>query len=225
MKIFLVVILSCLSLAATTVVISQSVGRVGDRVVTSREVQISAALTRALFPIKESTKSAKTGAGPYEVHLGDPAFMGEVTALLLEVVVNKEAESFSVAKVSEEELQQSVRKIEKLFEGKTYWESLEVSPAELKRYVFQKLTAKAFIQFKTNSMMGVVSDAEALAYYEKNRLKFGDLPFPTFKENIKTFLAQQQLEERSRTWFEIIKRKYKVRNILAENISNKVGSK
>ncbi|HEY8272796.1 MAG TPA: hypothetical protein VIG33_18025 [Pseudobdellovibrionaceae bacterium] len=222
---FLVLTLSVLSgifsLAATPAVISQSVGRVGERIVTSREVQISAVLTRALFPIKE----AKPSVNLYEVHLGDSAFMGEVTALLLEVVVDKEAESFSVAKVSEEELQQSLRKIEKVVEGKTYWESLEVSPAELKRFVLQKLTAKAFIQFKTNSMVGVVSDAEALAYYEKNRLKFGDLPFSSFKENIKTFLAQQQLEERSRTWFEIIKRKYKVRNILAENMKNKVGPK
>ncbi|MGZ3745525.1 MAG: hypothetical protein ACXWRE_05750 [Pseudobdellovibrionaceae bacterium] len=221
MKIFFVLILGVLSLAATSMVVSQSVGQVSERVITSREVQISAILTRILFPMKE----AKPNTNLYEVHLGDAAFMGEVTALLLEVVVNKEAESFSVAKVSEEQLQQALRKIEKVVEGKTYWESLEVSPAELSKFVLQKLTAKAFIQFKTNSMVGVISDAEALAYYEKNRLKFGDLPFSSFKENIKTFLAQQQLEERSRTWFEIIKRKYKVRNILAENINNKVGSR
>jgi hypothetical protein len=221
MKMFFVLVLSALSLAATPVVVSQSVGQVGDRIVTSREVQISAVLTRALFPVKD----AKPAASLYEVRLGDSVIMGEVTALLLEVVVDKEAESFSVAKVSEEQLQQSLRKIEKAVEGKTYWDSLEVSPAELKKLVLQKLTAKAFIQFKTNSMVGVVSDSEALAYYEKNRLKFGDLPFSSFKENIKTFLAQQQLEERTRAWFEIIKRKYKVRNILAENITNNVGSK
>jgi hypothetical protein len=225
MKLFFVLILSALSLAATPVVVSQSVGQVGDRVITSREVQISAVLTRTLFPVKEVAKETKSSTGLYEVHLGDSLIMAEVTALLLEVVVDREAESFSVAKVSDEQLQQSLRKVEKAVEGKAYWDSLEVSPTELKKFVLQKLTAKAFIQFKTNSMVGIISDAEALAYYEKNRLKFGDLAFATFKENIKTFLAQQQLEERTRAWFEIIRRKYKVRNILAENINNKIGAR
>jgi hypothetical protein len=208
------------SWAAPTVV-SQSVGQVGDRVVTSREVQISAVLDRILFP----NKDAKTGGSSYELRLTDPVMVNEVTAVLLEVVVHKEAESFSVAKVSDDQLQQAVRKVEKAVEGKSYWQNLEVSPVELRKYVLQKLTAKAFIQFKTSSMVGIVSDSEALAYYEKNRLKFGDLPFSSFKDNIKTFLSQQQLEERTRSWFEIIKRKYKVRNILAENINNKVGPK
>ncbi|WP_413287922.1 hypothetical protein [Bdellovibrio sp. HCB337] len=215
---FLLLAFSALSIAATPTVISQSVGQVGDRVVTSREVQISAVLDRILFPAKDAKASL------HEVRLGDAGMMNEVTALLLEVVVDREAESFSVAKISEEQIQQSVRKVEKAVDGKAYWESLEVSPAELKKFVAQKLTAKAFIQFKTNSMVGIVSDAEALAYYEKNRLKFGGMPFTTFKDNIKTFLSQQQLEERTRAWFEIIKRKYKVRNILAENLNNKVGA-
>ena len=198
--------------------ISQSVGQVGDRVVTSREVQISAAMDRVLFPQKEKLP-------PVEIHLGDPAMLNEVTAVLLEVVVDKEAESFSVAKITEEQIMQAVHKIEKAKEGDAYWQNLEVSSSELKKFVLQKLEAKAFIQFKTNSMVGIVSDAEALAYYEKNRVKFGDMPFSSFKDSIKTFLSQQQLEERTRAWFEIIKRKYKVRNILAENMNNKVGTK
>jgi len=204
--------------AATPVVVSQSVGRVGDRVITSREVQISAVLDRILFP----TKEAKSLGGLYEVRLGQAAMMNEVTALLLEVVVDREAESFSVAKISDDQVREAQRKVEKVVESKAYWQSLEVGATELKRFVVQKLTAKAFIQFKTNSMAGIISDAEALAYYEKNRLRFGDVPFSSFKDNIKTFLAQQQLEERTRAWFEIIKRKYKVRNILAENLNNKM---
>jgi hypothetical protein len=203
-------------MAANLAVISQSVGEVGDRVVTSREVQISAAIDHALFPQKEKSL-------PLELNLGDPAMANEVTAVLLEVVVHREAESFSVAHTTDEQIQESVRKVERTLDGKAFWQSLEASPAEIKRYVSQKLVAKAFIQFKTNSMAGVISDNEAMVYYEKNRLKFGDLPFASFKDNIKTFLAQQQLEDRTRAWFEIIKRKYKVRNILAENKNNKVG--
>jgi hypothetical protein len=215
MKAFLLLTMAMFLMAATTVV-SQSVGQVGERVVTSREVQISAAIDRVLFPQKEKSTFV-------ELKLGDAAMPNEVTALLLEVVVHREAESFSVAKVTEEQIQESMRKVERSMEGKAYWQNLEVSANELRKFVTQKLTAKAFIQFKTNSMAGVVSDSEALAYYDKNRLKFGELPFASFKENIKTFLAQQQLEDRTRAWFEIIKRKYKVRNILVENLNNKVG--
>lgn len=217
---FLAAFLS-LSLASAATVVSESVGQVGERVVTSREVQISAVLDRILFPGKD----AKTVGTAYEIHIGDPGMMNEVTAVLLEVVVFKEAESFAVSKVSEEQVQQAVRKVEAAVEGKSYWQSLEVGPAELKRFVHQKLVAKAFIQFKTSTMVGIISDSEAMAYYEKNRLKFGDMPFSTFKDTIKNVLAQQQLEERTRTWFELTKRKYKVRNILAENVNNKVGPK
>lgn len=218
---FIFFVFSSVSEAATSLVVSQSVGQVGDRVITSREVQISAVLDRILFP----GKASKGGGGIFEIRLRDPGMVNEVTAVLLEVVVHREAESFSVAKVSEEQMQETLRTVEKAVEGKSYWRSLEVGDAELKRYILQKLMAKAFVQFKTNSMVGIVSDTEALAYYEKNRLKFGDLPFATFKENIKSFLVQQQLEERTRSWFEIIKRKYKVRNILAENLKNQVGVK
>lgn len=204
---------------AAPVVISETVGQVSGEVLTSREVQISVVLNHILFPSKDSKP------GLVEIHLKDPNLNNEVTALLLEHVVALEAENFSVAQVSEADLQQNLRKVEKAVEGKPYWQALEVGQDELKRFVLQKLTTKAFIQFKTNSMAGTISDAEALAYFEKNRIKFGDLPFENFKDNIKTFLSQQQLEERSRAWFEIIKRKYKVRNILSENANNKVESR
>lgn len=203
-------LLSAAASVASPSVISQSVGQVGEQVVTSREVLISAAIERVLFPQKEKSL-------PLELKLEDPEMLKEVTAVLLEVAVHREAESFSVARISEEQIQEALRKVERSLGGKSAWQNLEVSPAELKKLVAQKLMAKAFIQFKTHSMAGVVSDSEALVYYEKNRLKFGELPFSSFKENIKTFLGQQQLEERTRAWFEIIKRKYKVRNIIAEN--------
>ena len=211
----LIVLLAFFSLAATHVV-SQSVGQVGDRVVTSREVQISAAIDRVLFPQKEKAQS-------FDLKLGDPTMVNEVTAVLSEIVVHREADNFSVARVTEDQVQEAMRKVEKAMEGRATWQSLEVSAVELKKFVAQKLSAKEFIRFKTSSMVGVISDSEALAYYEKNRLKFGELSFSGFKENVKSFLGQQQLEERTRAWFEIIKRKYKVRNILAESANNKVG--
>lgn len=200
--------LSFSSFAAT--VVTQTVGQVSDQVVTSREVQISMVIENILFPGKDS------GKGLYEIRPGQESFRNAVTSVLLESVVALEAENFSVANVPESELAADIAKIEKIVAGKAYWNSLEVSPLELRKLALRKLTAKSFLKFKTNSMTSIVTDQDVQAYYDKNRVKFVGMPFENFKENIRTFLAQQQLEERIRSWFEVIKNKYKVRNFIVE---------
>lgn len=189
-------------------VVTETLGQVADYVTTSREVQISTAIERILFSAKAST---------IEVRPDQPEFRNALTSVLLEVVVAMEAENFSVAGVSGKEIDEALSKVQRAVAGKSYWSQLEVSDAELKRFTTRKFVAKNFLKFKTNSMAGIVTDQEAEAYYEKNRLKFGNMPFASFKENIKTFLAQQQLEERLRSWFEVIRRKYKVRNFLSDS--------
>lgn len=200
--------LSINSLAAT--VVTQTVGQVSDQVITSREVQISMVVENLLFPGKESMK------GLYEIRPGQDSFRNAVTSVLLESVVALEAENFSVANVPEADLAAYLAKVEKAVAGKAYWNSLEVSPLELRKLTLRKLTAKSFLKFKTNSMTSIVTDLDVQVYYDKNRVKFGGMPFENFKENIRTFLAQQQLEERIRSWFEVIKNKYKVRNFVVE---------
>lgn len=122
-----------------------------------------------------------------------------------------EAENFAVSVEAGSEADLQLQKIEKQLAARADWRRLEMSSEDLRRLYRQKLTAKNFIRLKTESMTGVISDAEAQAYFEKNRVKFGTLPFASFKDNIKSFLTQQQLEERLRSWFEIIRRKSRVR--------------
>lgn len=204
----LILAFSSQSLAASLV--TQTVGQVSDYVITSREVQIATVIEGVLFPVvKKDNKLV-------EIRLGQEDFNKKVTSTLLEVVVAMEAENFNVGVLSEGDISASVVTVEKATSGKAYWNELEVSSKELRKFIRRKLEAKSFLKFKTTSMSGIISDQEAQSYYEKNRAKFGSLPFSSFKENIKTFLAQQQLEERLRSWFEVIKRKYKVRNFLAE---------
>ena len=167
-------------------------------------------IENVLFPGKGA------GKGLYEIRPGQESFRNAVTSVLLESVVALEAENFSVANVSESELTNDIAKIEKAVAGKAYWSSLEVSPLELRKLTLRKLTSKSFLKFKTNSMTSIVTDQDVQVYYDKNRVKFVGMPFENFKENIRTFLAQQQLEERIRSWFEVIKNKYKVRNFVAE---------
>ncbi len=192
-------------------VVTRTVGQVADHVVTSREVQITAVIEGLLFP-----PAKKEGSKLVEVRLSDDDFNKKLTSTLLETVVAMEAENFSVGALTESEVNAAVSAVEKAVSGKAYWNELEVSGKELKKLVRRKLEAKSFLKFKSTSMSGIISDQEAQAYYEKNRAKFGSLPFASLKVNIKTFLAQQQLEERLRSWFEVIKRKYKVRHFLSE---------
>lgn len=189
-------------------IVTATVGQVSENVVTSREVQISMVIEHILFPGKEGNK------GLYEVRYGQDSFRNAVTTILLESVVALEAENFNVASVTSEEVSLALAKIDRATQGRSYWAELDPSAAEIKRFTIRKLTAKSFLKFKTNSMASIITDQEAQIYYDKNRVKFGSLPFESFKENIKAYLAQQQLEERLRSWFEVIKRKYKVRNYI-----------
>ena len=212
--------------AATATVLSQTVGSIGEEIISSRDVQIEAVLDKILFPVtnveKPEEKSKKTVNSKPEknevfvIHLKDKNFQTELASTLLEYVLLKEADSFQVAKSTDEEVKESVQKVEKFVSGSSYWNSLEVNREELNAAVKRKLTAKKYIKIKTDLMTALVSDQDALNYYERNRIKFGQLPFSSFRENIKTYLSQQQLEERIKTLFEVIKRKYHVRNYLAE---------
>lgn len=207
---FLLVFLFCLQAPAATL-LTETVGQVSDHVVTSREVQISVAIGRIIEPNLKDPKNALP-----ELRPGQAEFSGAVTQVLLEQVVALEAENFNVASVPEAEVEAVVARVEKAMAGRAYWVSIDPTNAEIRRFATRKLVAKSFLKFKTNSMSGIITDQEAQAYFEKNRAKFGTSPFADFRENIKTFLAQQQLEERIRSWFEVIKRKYKVRNFVAE---------
>lgn len=209
MSILLALLLSFQARAVS--IVTETVGQVAEHVVTSREVQISMVIENVLFPSnKKNTKDL------YEVRAGQPQFRAALTQVLLEAVVALEAENFNVASISEEDVAQAVAKVEKAVAGKAYWAQIGASKIELKRFVQRNLMAKSFLKFKTTSMSSIVSDVEAENYFTKNRNKFGDVPFESFRENIKAYLAQQQLEERLRSWFEVIKRKYKVRNLMAE---------
>lgn len=202
-------LLTIAAIPAVAAVISQTVGALGDRVYTSREVLVSATLEKVLAGVPVG--------GSAELSVGSPEFQKEVSILLLEAAVAKEADAFSLGKIEKAELDSTREKLEKAVDGKKAWAALQIKNDELEKLIAQKLAAKNFARMKRESMTSVVSDGEAQDYFEKNRAKFGSsLPFASFKDNIKSFLAQQQLEERMRSWSEIIKRKHHVRVYLEE---------
>jgi hypothetical protein len=122
-----------------------------------------------------------------------------------------EAENFSVGQMTTAEVQSAMAQVKSMVAGWAPWKDLEVSNVELEQMMTRKLKARRFLKFKTETSGVHVRDDEARAYYEKNRVKFGNLPFEQFKHQIKEYLSQELLQERLKDWFEILKRKYRVK--------------
>ena len=191
-------------------VVSEAVAQAAGHVITSREVIVSNIVAQSLSEqtqiLKDKKKMSdwilKPGTEIYKEHLGQ---------ILLEMVVNKEAENFSIGDVSNGEIQAAEKQVSEAVGGWSFWQNLEVTTAELNQMIVIKLRAKNFLKFKSETSGVNITDDEAKAFYDKNRVKFGNVPFAQFKESIKGVLAQQQLQEKLKDWFDILKRKYRVK--------------
>jgi hypothetical protein len=126
-----------------------------------------------------------------------------------------EAENFDVVQVAPDRLVDAENLLRKKTKELTLWRDLQISEKEWRAGLKRKLQAKEFVKFRSQSSVLPVADSEALKYYNENRLKFGDLPFENFKENIKSFLSRTQVERRLKEWYEVLMSKYQVKNLLA----------
>ena len=189
------------------VVLSRAVGEVGEHVVTSREVRINEAIDQAL--------SAKAGETPHVLSGYEKSFPAEVGKVLDEWIVFLEAKSLSSQPPTRTDAATAMKSVQEFWAGKPAWLELEVATEELRDCVERKLIAREFERLKSDPQLAPVTDEDALIYYRKNRLRFGSLPFASFKDNIKAFLIKQQTERRLAEWRDVLRRKYKVRNFIA----------
>lgn len=181
-------------------VISETGGFIQDRVVTTREAEISYQI-ELLLNAKLPNKSR----------------VDRVSDLLVEKVVFLEAENFSL----QAPLVEFNSKKDSLWgqlKSVKLWQGLEVQNREYESLLKEKIFAKEFIRFKAESFQAVVSDIEAQSYFDLNKDKFSGLKFDNFKENIKKFLAQQGRDEKLGAWFESLRKKYKVKNLLVHSL-------
>jgi hypothetical protein len=196
--------------ASSDRVISKVVGELGTTkyFVTSREVQINFFLEQLLEQMNGSKKAIKM------IQLQDPDFANHTSEVLLEWIIYKEASTFE-AELSTSDIQKELKYVQE--KAKTYpaWASLDVTGDEEKKFLERKILVKKFMRLKSDSSKIPVSDAEAEIYFKKNRNKFGSLPFENFRENIRVFLQNSQTDQRLKNWYEVLNRKYKVRNFIA----------
>lgn len=196
---------------AKTVSVTRVVGEAGPRIITSREVRINEAIGQALF-----APNAKAAGETKRRVLGadDPAFPAQVLRVLDEWTVFLEATEIGSKPADKTEALKLVKVVIDFWKGVADWDRLEASPQEIREIVDRKLAAQSLEQLKGDASLVNVSDAEALQYFKKNRLRFGNLPFENFKDNIKSVLVRSQTERRLTEWRSVLRRKYRVRNFV-----------
>ncbi len=191
-------------------IVSKIVGELGTTkyFLTSREVQINRLLGQLLDHLNGSKKAIKSAG------LQDKDFPAHTSDVLLEWAIYKEALDFE-SNLKSIEMQKELKYVQENTKSLAVWQGLEISNDEMKQILERKVLVRKFMQLKSDSSKIPVSDSEAESYFQKNRTKFGSLPFESFRENIKSFLQNTQTEQRLKNWYEVLNRKYKVRNFIA----------
>lgn len=198
-------------------IVSRVVGEVGSRVVTSREVSLSEAVGQTLSGLPSDSNAASGESDTKArrvVSINDPGFSGQLVRVMDEWTVYFEAKDIDAHKIDKAEAAKWLKVVQDSWKGVSSFEKLEFSQTEIREAIERKLVVQSFERLKSDTSLVNITDAEALQYYKKNRLRFGNLPFESFKDNIKAALVKTQTERRLLEWRAVLRRKYRVRNLL-----------
>jgi hypothetical protein len=193
-----------------SVSVTRAVGEVGPRIVTSREVRMNEAISQIVNPPAVDVAGTKKRI----IAIDDPAFPAQVLKVLDEWTVFLEANVIGSKTADKAEAARLAKLVLDAWKGFPDWERLEASPNEIRDIIERKLAAQSLEHLKGDASLVNVSDAEALQYFKKNRLRFGNLPFENFKDGIKQALIRSQTERRLTEWRAVLRKKYRVRNFV-----------
>jgi hypothetical protein len=210
---FLVVLLISAASQASKVLALKLVATIENKIVTSRDVEANYLVDHALYNNKQIS----------QLTIGSDDFSEALNRLLVEMMVNEEAAFFEVAKVTENETDEALKGVKTRIQEnpatKSRWGHLSYNDSQMKNLVERKLRANRFIKYKSNSSYVEPTEEEARDYFKKNRLKFGTMEFDQFKSNIKKYLGTKSAEERLRDWFDVLRKKHKVKNFMTGSIN------
>lgn len=213
LRILILFLMLLIPWVASSEVVTRAVGQVGDSAITSRQVILSGLIEQWTLALQDRPKATipKDEKMKWILKLDTEPFRTQLTRMMIDWIVAMEAENLSVADIPFGELQLRQTKFLIEMAALPEWKRLGYSQTEVNTALRRKLRSRAFLQFKIETSGILVSDDEAKDYYDKNRSKFGNYGFAQFKGSIKEALTQQKLEVRLKDWFEILKKKYRVR--------------
>ncbi len=192
--------------------ISKVAGAVGSKYLTSREVLISSHMEAALYG---EAKALNISVG--KLKLDTPEYYKEVNNTLLEWMVSLEAELFAVSNVTDDSLTKSQNTVTKKLAKASAWTELKPTYSEIQGLLKRKVLAKQFIRFKIDSSYVPVSDTEAEDYFKQNKKSYTDFDYSAKKDEIKTLMSRKKVDERLQDWFNVLQKKYRVRNLSQAN--------
>ena len=207
----LFLVLFNLAAQAAPIVVMEAVGQVGTDLVTSRQVRLSEMIDRwNLLPPENRKNLTEESVQPWRAEDKSEEFKSQVSTLLLQIMVTKEAESLGSLPAEETQDQRSAVEFIKDLSASKSWKQLEAQQEEILRLIRIKRVAADFLKLKTESGSGSISEADVKAYFNRNKEKLAGVSYELVKPVIRERLQQETQVAKLRDWFEILKRKYNV---------------
>lgn len=208
---FLFLILFSQVVQSAPVVVLEAVGQVGSDLVSSRQVRLSEMIDRwNLLPPESRKRLTEESIRPWRAEEKSEEFKSQVSTLLLQIMLTKEAESLGTAPDDVGQDQAVALELIKDLSAAKSWKQLEAKQEEVVKMVRMKRLASEFLKLKTESGAGSVSEADLKAYYSRNKSKLAGVSYDLVKPVIRERLQQENQVTHLRDWFEILKRKYNV---------------
>jgi hypothetical protein len=188
----LIFLLSFLISADPQVLIA-ALAKVGDQVITSRDLQINLFLNEIQNPLIEFQDSKEP-----------------LKDLVSEHLMVKEASSLLVVKLDESEVVRTEEKVMQKLKNDRLWQSLAVAPKELREQVQRKLLVRNILNLKMPKDLLSVNDEAIESYYMQNKNQLGQKPISEVRDKITQILKLQKNQERFRDWMAAVFRTHSV---------------
>ncbi|MBY0386383.1 hypothetical protein K2X05_14605 [bacterium] len=174
-------------------VVVAALAKVGNQVITSRDLQIHLFLNETYNPLVDF------------VDRKEP-----LKDLTHEHLIVMEAESLLVVKVEDAEVKQTTEKVLKKLQNDALWKSLQVSPNEVQQQMRRKILVRQILNLKMPKDLISIGDEAVDSYYMQNRNQLGQKPLVELREKIVQILKTQKNQERFRDWMSTLSRTHGV---------------
>ena len=174
-------------------VVVAALAKVGDQVITSRDLQIHLFLSEINNPLAEF------------VDRKEP-----LKDLVSEHLMVKEASSLLVVKLDDAEVAKAEQKVLQKLKNDRLWQSLAVSAKELREHTQRKVLVKNILNLKMPKDLLSVNEDAVESYYMQNKNQLGQKPLAEVRDKILQILKLQKNQERFRDWMAAVFRTHSV---------------
>lgn len=168
-----------------------ALARIGDRVITTREMQMSAIVGESFTSFEK--------------------LMGEKINPFEEVILSQaifiEAQPFEKQLNIGEKKIKIINDIKKKLSQDSLWQKLGVTEQELVFLAERRLVVEEFLNFKFDPMLIAVSDKEMETYYRFNLEKYGNRSYEDLRDKIREVIRKQKRLDVINEWIGIVKKR------------------